>query len=86
MTDEADGHANLEIKRAKGVKKSRVAESIRADGTLVTMVTCSFVVHHAARCGMDEDTLVDVLNAQLNADYIDQCHIDSFKIIEANND
>jgi len=86
VTDEADGHANLEIKRAKGVKKSRVAESIRADGTLVTLVNCSFVVHHAARCDMNEDTLAGLLNDQLAAEYVDPCHIDSFKIIEANND
>jgi 2-C-methyl-D-erythritol 4-phosphate cytidylyltransferase len=76
----------MSIKRARGVKKATVAESIRADGTLVTEVTCIFVVHHASRCEMDKDTLAGLINAAINGEYVDPAHVESFKIIEANND
>jgi hypothetical protein len=86
VTEDPEGHDNLYIKRDRGVTKARVVESIRKDGTLVTEVTCTFVVSHAARCNMNEDTLAGLLNDALAAEHIDPCHIDSFKIIEANND
>jgi len=86
MAKDPEEHDNMYLKRARGVKKATVAESIREDGTLVTEVTCSFVVSHAARCNMDEDTLTDLLNDALAAEHIDPCHINSYKIIEANNE
>ena len=76
----------MAITRQRGVKRATVAEAIRKDGTLVTEVTCSFVVSHAAWCGMSRDTLAELLNDALDAEHIDPCHINSFKIIEANND
>jgi hypothetical protein len=86
MSFDPDGHGNMEVSRARGVKKVTVAESIREDGTLITQVNCSFVVHHASWCEMTKDTLAELLNDQLGAEYVDPCHVDTFKIIEANND
>lgn len=86
MTTEATDHENLELSRARGVKKATVFESIQEDGTLIVQVYCSFMVHHASWCPVTKDTLSDLLNDQLGAEYVDPCHVDSFKIIEANND
>jgi hypothetical protein len=86
MSNDPKGHGNMEVPRQKGVSPKMVANSIEKDGTLVTQVFCSFVVHHAAWCEMTKETLAELISDQLGGEDVHAYHVDSFKIIEANEE
>ena len=78
----ADGHCNLDIDRSGPELEGQIRDAINNDGTLIVEITAHFVVHHAARWPVNEDTLAELILSQ----GICPTNLASWKVIEANND
>ena len=74
-------HENVALNSIYGVREADIKRSVENDGTLILSVTCEFVVHHAAREPVTDETLMGLINSQ----GVCEENVTAFHVIAANN-
>ena len=74
-------HENVALNSINAVREADIKRSVENDGTLILSVTCEFVVHHAAREPVTDETLMGLINSQ----GVCEENVTAFHVIAANN-